>query len=317
MKISREVKTAILVISSIFLFIWGYSFLKGKDLFNNYKTFYAVYDDVEGLSPSAVVTINGLTIGKVTSITFLNNEGKLLVEMQIKTDFPISKTSTAMIYEPGLIGGKQIEIVPDYKNQTEAITGDRLLSGTKSGLLSKVGDQLTPLQTKVESTVVSADSLLMNFNSVFDKNTKDNLKNSIAELNQTLKQFSQAAEGVNSMIAENKGNINSTMKNMSNASANFSKLSDSLSQANLGKTVKELEHTLANVDKIINDIQSGKGSMGKLLKDEGMYNNLNGASRELKELLADMKNNPKRYVHFSLFGKKAAPYNKPVNDTIN
>ncbi|MBA9074952.1 phospholipid/cholesterol/gamma-HCH transport system substrate-binding protein [Flavobacterium gossypii] len=317
MKISREVKTAILVISSILLFIWGYSFLKGRDLFNDYKTFYAVYDEVEGLAPSAPVTINGLAVGKVNSIT-LSDNGKLLVEIQVKTDFPISKSSIATIYEPSFIGGKNIAIIPNFKDPSEAEDGQTLSTNIKPGMLSSLGDKLSPLQTKVEKTVVSADSLLVSINNIFDKKTQENLQASIAELASTMKEFSQAAKGINSLIADNKTKIDGTFANLDHTSANFSKLSDSLAQANLGQAVKKLEKSLANVDNIINDVQAGKGSLGKLLKDEGMYKNLEGASLELKQLLADLKNNPKRYVHFSVFGKKATPYVEPkkVKDTI-
>jgi len=314
LKISREVKTAILVISSILLFIWGYSFLKGRDLFNDYKTFYAVYDEVEGLAPSAPITINGLAVGKVNSIT-LNGNGKLLVELQVKTDFPISKSSIAKIYEPSFIGGKSIAIIPNFKDPVEAENGQVLLTDIKPGMLSSLGDKLSPLQQKVEKTVVSADSLLVNINNIFDKKTQENLKASIAELAATMKEFSQAAKGVNSLIADNKSKIDNTFANLDHTSTNFSKLSDSIAQANLGQAVKKLEKSLANVDNIINDVQAGKGSLGKLLKDEGMYRNLEGASLELKQLLADLKNNPKRYVHFSVFGKKGTPYVEPKTET--
>ncbi|HEU4496593.1 MAG TPA: MlaD family protein [Flavobacterium sp.] len=316
MKISREVKTAILVISAILLFIWGYSFLKGRDLFSDYKTFYAVYDEVEGLAPSAPVTINGLAVGKVNSIT-LHHNGKLKVEIQVKTDFPISKSSTATIYEPGLLGGKSIAIIPNFKDPVPAEDGQQLSTNIKPGMLSSLGDKLSPLQTKVEKTVVSADSLLVSLNNVFDKNTQQNLQKSIAGLAVTMKEFSEAARGVNALIADNRTKLDGTFANLNNASSNFSKLSDSLNNANIGEAMKKLEKSLANVDKIINDVQSGKGSIGKLLKDEGLYKNLEGASLEMKQLLADLKNNPKRYVHFSLFGKKPKPYVAPkVEDTL-
>ena len=126
MKITREIKTAILVIGSILLFIWGYSFLKGKDLFEDYTTLYVEYDNVEGVGKSAAVTLNGLTIGKVNDIQFSNDTGKLLVELQIKSNFPISQSSTATIYDPGLIGGKQIMIVPNLNDKKMAMSGSKL-----------------------------------------------------------------------------------------------------------------------------------------------------------------------------------------------
>lgn len=197
MKITREVKTAILVIGAILLFIWGYSFLKGRDLFNSYKTFYVIYDDVEGLSPSAPITLNGLVVGQVTEIAFVDNSGKLRIEMQVKTDFPISKTSHATLYEPGLLGGKQIAIIPDMKNTVLAENGDQLIAGLKPGMLSVVGEKLSPLQTKVEATVVSADSLLRNVNRVFDGRTQENLRVAIAEMSATMQQFNKAAQSLN------------------------------------------------------------------------------------------------------------------------
>lgn len=316
MKITREIKTAILVIASILLFIWGYSFLKGRDLLSNYKTFYVQYDNVEGLVNSAPITINGLIVGKVSSIKFLNNAGKIQVELQIKNDFPFSKTSVASIYEPGLIGGKQIMITPNFNDKTLAESGQTLLGNVKPGLTSLVVDKLTPLQQKVEKMIGSADALLVNVNSILDAKTKQNLKSGIANLDATLAEFKSASKNVNEMLAANKGKFNSTMTNVDKTAANFAKLSDSLSKANIGKTVKSLEKTLASADKIMADIQSGKGTLGKLAKDEAMYTNLTKSTKELELLLQDFRLNPTRYVNVSLFGKKNKPYKAPVNDTI-
>ena len=317
MKITREIKTAILVIASIALFIWGYSFLKGRDLLTNYKTFYVQYDNVEGLMKSAPVTINGLNVGKVSKVEFLNdNSGKIRVELQIKSDFPFSKSSVASIYEPGLIGGKQIMITPNFNDKTIAESGITLQGDIKPGLTTLVAQRLTPLQEKVEKMVVSADGLLKNVNSILDSKTKENLKSSIANLDATLAEFKVASENVNVMLAENKGKINTTISNFDKASGNFAKISDSLAKVNIGKTVKNLEKTLASVDKIMADVQSGKGTLGKLAKDETLYNNFAKTSKELELLLQDVRLNPTRYVNVSLFGKKNKPYKAPVNDTI-
>ncbi len=314
MRISREIKTAILVIASILLFIWGYSFLKGKDLFTNYRTFYVLYDNVEGLAPSAPVTLNGLAIGKVTTIT-IEPTGKLKVEVQIKNDFPISKSSMINIYEPGLIGGKQIQVVPNFEDKTMAESGDFLQGRTVPGLTALVGEKLTPLQEKVEKMVVSADSLLTKLNVVLDAKTRENIKGSLANLNATLAEFRTASQKANEILADNQTKISHTMTNVENASANFSKISDSLSKANIGQTVKKLENTLASVDKLMADMQSGKGTIGKLLKDDALYNNLSKTSKELELLLQDVRLNPTRYINVSLFGKKNKPYKSPVIDS--
>lgn len=172
MKLTREIKTAILVIASILLFIWGYSFLKGRDLFSSYTTLYVEYDSVEGLAPSAPVTLNGLGIGKIEKITINPSNGKLLVELQIKTDFPISKTSIATIYEPGFIGGKQIAIEPNFSDKTVVESGDRLKANLRLGLTESLSKKLVPLQDKIDKILVNADVLISGFNTVLDKKRK-------------------------------------------------------------------------------------------------------------------------------------------------
>lgn len=315
MKLTKEIKTAVLVIVSIFLFIWGYNFLKGKDLFNSTTRVYVVYDNVAGLVNSAPVTLNGLAIGKVDAIT-IQPDGKLLVEMQINTDFPISKSSIAEIYDSGLVGGRQIAIKPNFQDKNYIKSGDYLKASSKLGITDALAQQLEPLQYKVQKLLDNADALFTNFNDILDEKTKKNLKNSISELNKTLSEFSVASKNINGMIVDNKSKFNSTMTNFDNTAANFSKMSDSLAKANLGQTVRNLEKTLANVDKIMIDIEQGKGTMGKLMKDDAMYTNFTNTSKELELLLQDVRLHPTRYVNVSLFGKKNKPYVAPVNDTI-
>ena len=311
MKITREIKTAILVIASILLFIWGYSFLKGKDLFEDYTTLYVEYDNVEGIGNSAAVTLNGLTIGKVNSIQFSDSSGKLLVELQIKSDFPISQSSAATIYDPGLIGGKQIMIVPNLNDKEMAKSGSKLIGNTKPGLTDLLGEKLAPLQVKLDKVLLDADQLISGINNVLDKKGQEDLKKSLAELSETLVQFHKASEGVNGIIAENRTHINGVVSDFHTVSTNFSKISDSLSKADLGKTAKNLQITLEKVDNILADMNEGKGTVGKMLKDEALYNNLSQTSKELELLLQDVRLNPTRYVNVSLFGKKNKPYVAP------
>jgi len=315
LKLSREIKTAILVIASILLFIWGYSFLKGRDLFTNYKNLYVEYENVEGLTVSSPVTINGLVVGKVNSVVINNETGKIKVEMQINSDFPIKKKSIAQIYAPSPIGGKQIAILPTKEGQ-DAVDGDFLISSSKLGLTDELAKQIEPLKDKITKLLDNANVMLENVNQVLDAKSKENLRNSLTNLNETLAQFKVASKEVNEMLAQNKSKISGTMTNIEKASANFSKVSDSLAKANIGQTVKNLEKTLANVDKMMGDMQAGKGTMGKLMKDDAMYTNFTKTSKELELLLQDLRLNPTRYVNVSLFGKKNKPYVAPVNDTI-
>lgn len=313
MKITREIKTAVLVISSLLLFIWGYSFLKGQNLFNSHKSLFVEYDNVEGLATSAPVTISGKIIGKVNSIV-LNANGKLRVELQInEDDFPISKTSIAQIYEPSPIGGKNIAIIPDYKNTEYTVDGDVLEGQIKQGLISSVGDQLQPTQKKIDGLITSADHLVGNLNSVLDEKTKANLKATIVSLNETLSEVNQATKQVNEMLAANTQKINNTLSNAEKASGDVAKMTASLEKAKLTETINNLEATLSNVNKMLADMQSGKGTMGKLMKDEALYTNLSQTSKELELLLQDVRLHPTRYVNVSFFGKKEKPYTAPVN----
>jgi len=314
LKLTREIKTAILVIASILLFIWGYSFLKGKDLFTNYKTLYVEYNNVEDLSPSAPVTINGLSIGKVNKITINELTGKLLVELQLKTDFPISKTSKAALYSPSLIGGKQIKILPNLADKDPAVEGQTLDAAVELGLTESLGGKIEPIQQKLDLMLLNINTLVSGLNNVLDKKGQEDLKKSLAELSQTMEQFHRASGTLNSILDTNKGQINGVVTNFNKMSNNFNKISDSLSKADLGKTVRNLNQTLAKVDGIMSNLNSGKGTAGKLLNDDALYNNLSKTSKELELLLQDVRLYPTRYVNVSLFGKKNKPYVAPAED---
>jgi len=315
LKLTREIKTAVLVIASILLFIWGYSFLKGKDLFTNYKTLYAEYDNVEELAQSAPVTINGLVVGKVNKITINETTGKLLVELQLKTDFPISKTSKASLYSASLIGGKQIAIIPNLADKEPAEDGQTLQSEVKLGLTESLGGKLEPIEEKLNAMLLNINTLVTGLNNVLDKKGQEDLKKSLAELSQTMEQFHRASGTLNTILDTNKGQINGVVSNFNKMSSNFNKISDSLNKADLGKTVRNLNQTLAKVDGIMANLNSGKGTAGKLLNDDALYNNLAKTSKELELLLQDVRLYPTRYVNVSLFGKKNKPYVAPAEDT--
>ena len=176
--------------------------------------------------------------------------------------------------------------------------------------------KLVPLQDKIEKVLVNADNLISGINNVLDKKTQEDLKKSLAELSKTMEQFHQASAGVNTLIAENKTQISSAVSNFNKTASNFSKISDSLNKADLGKTVKTLNATLAKVNGVMAGLESGKGTMGKLLNDDTFYNNLSKTSKELELLLQDVRLYPTRYINVSLFGKKNKPYKAP-SDTIS
>jgi phospholipid/cholesterol/gamma-HCH transport system substrate-binding protein len=307
LKGTKEIKIGIMVIVAIILFIFGYNYLKGKNLLEESRTFYAVYDQVEGLSKSSLVTINGLQVGTIMNIN-IRDDAKLVVVMNIKNDFPFSKSSIAEIYGGDLIGGKSIAIVPDFEDKILAKPGDTLIGKIEVGLLELVNDKLSPLQQKIEDGVSSVDTLLTSINYVMDDNTQNSLKNSILKFNKTIDRLSRTSVQIDNLLSENSDEFTNTMTNISEMSEKFNRISDTLSRIEFNKIVKDLEATLAQVKNITEKIDGGEGSLGLLINDKKMYNNLENASKELEELIQDMKLNPKRYVHFSVFGKKNRDY---------
>lgn len=313
MRLSKEVKTGILAIGAILLLIFGYSFLKGTNLLDKNREFFVKYDNVEGLAQAAPVTINGLTVGKVQDITFANSKGGLIVKFTVEKDFDFSKNSIVRIYSAGLIGGKSLGIFPEYDANNIAKSGDTLRGDVEDGMLTAVTKALGPLEKKVNNTLATVDTLLLSYTAIVDEGTRKNLKEAIENLNKTLNSFSGVSENLNHILANNTGKLDNTFTNLDKTANNLSQLTDSLSQLETGKLVTDLQNVVDKMNQIVDGVDSGKGSIGKLLKDDKLYENLEGASRQLEELLQDLKLNPKRYVHISVFGKKNKEYESPDN----
>lgn len=313
MKINREIKTAILVLSGVALFVFGYSFLKGNAVFKKTKTLFVIYQEVEGLISGAKVSINGLSVGKISQIDFLPNTTKILVTMQVREELDFSSESSAMLYETGLIGGKAIAIVPVFDFKSVIKDGDTLKTKVKPGFTELINRQIEPLQFKIESMLTSADSLFAGVSNILDNDTQSNLKKTLENLSITTKNLNKASLSAVEILNTNQKNLNLTFRNLKNTSENLNAITDSISNAQLSHTIKSFTQTVEGLNKIVSKIESGEGTFGKLINDKILYQNLAAASKELETLLSDLKNHPNRYVQFSLFGKKTQPYNKEEN----
>jgi len=298
LKLSYEIKTAILILSGIILFIIGFSYLKSNDVFVADRIFYAVYDDVEGVSKGTPVTISGFNVGSVQDIKFYKNTSQLLLKFRVENDFNFSDQSLAQIYETGLIGGKALSVVPKY-GQRLAKSGDTLQSSIAPGLTELVNDKLTPLQEKIESMVVSADSVLIGLNSVLNNEAKFEIQSSIKNFSSTVADLKNSAGTLDELLNTNKSQINNIISNVNQTSNELSDLSI---------IVKNLSQSSKSIDKIVNEISNGNGSLNKLIFDDELINSLDAASSNINLLLKDLRLNPKRYVHFSIFGKKNQQY---------
>jgi phospholipid/cholesterol/gamma-HCH transport system substrate-binding protein len=308
---SKELKTGIAVVLILCLGYWGFNFLKGQNLLEPAsRVFFIEYDNIQGLNKASTVSINGLQVGKVSEINFntdSSKRGKLVVKIALDNDFKFSKNSVAKIYSTSIIGGESLAIIPSYVGDI-AVSGDYLKGEVESDIFTSVGETLNPLKTKVERVIIGADSLLIALNDVLDLKSRDSFKKTILGAETTVSSLNETLSSFNTMIDSTKLDIDIALENTKKITANFVKVSDTLTKVNFGQTVKTLQTTLENINGLLSGIEKGKGSLGKLATDDTMYNNLSEASEELAALLKEMKLNPKRFVHFSLFGKKAKPY---------
>lgn len=314
MKITKEIKTAILVLVSIALLIWGIMFLSGTNLFNSNRKFYVVYPNVEGLSTASSVTINGLVVGKVSRIQ-LREDGELLVELLMTDPVDVPKSSKAVIYSPSFIGGKQIALQINYKEADLAQDGDFLEGGNMSGLLDGLGEKADPLIQKLDSVLYNVNVLMTSVNQTLNPEAKKNLQDALAELNATMKNAHQITSKFDRIVSTNESKINNIVSDFNNTSKNLSAFSDDLDKIQLEKLqdiLTKFDSAAATLEQMMKDMDSGKGNLGKLLKEEQLYHNLEGATKELNELLEDVKLNPRRYINISVFGKKAEPYTEGV-----
>jgi phospholipid/cholesterol/gamma-HCH transport system substrate-binding protein len=314
LKFSREIKTSLLVIFGIGFFYFGFNFLKGSSIFSKQKIVYAVYDEVEGLSIGADVNINGLSIGKITKIDFVPNSTKILVTMRIRADLNFSKSSSAILYEAGLIGGKAILIQTKFEQGKVIKSGDTLPSSTQPGFTELVNQQIAPLQQKLTSTLTSVDELFDGVSNVLNNQTQENLKTTLTELTRTVENINSISKKLDVLLSNNTTAIDTTLKNLASTSSNLNQISDSLAMVNIKSMLDEYDQVAQNLNQILEQVNRGEGTAGKLINDPKLYQNLDETLNALQTLINDLKENPKRYVHFSLFGKKNKPYNKEQED---
>lgn len=310
MKINNEIKTGILAIFAIGLFVFGFSYLKSNDIFVSDRTFYAVYSDVEGVVNGTPVTVNGFPVGSVQKISFYNNK-ELLIKFRVENDIKFSKNSLAQIYETGLIGGKAIAILPANDNARIAITNDTLKTSIAPGLTDLVNKQITNLQDKIESMIMSADSVLHKINRVFDDSTRVSLRNSVSGFNQTISDLKATSSLIKSIVESNKSDIDLTLNNVTDISKDLSDFSSTLNNSGFDQTLINFKKSSEDLSEILKDINRGQGTITKLINNDSLFNNLNDASKSIDLLLEDIRLNPNRYIHFSIFGKKNKPYKSP------
>lgn len=306
LKITREFKVGLLAVITILLFVWGLNYLKGKDLFSKQTTFYAIYSNVSGLIESNPVSVNGVNIGQVNTISFMpDGSGRILVECIVAQSVPIPVNSTSILTGASLTGSR--EIIIDLGDAREFISsGDTLPSKLQSSFQEEVSQLVVPLKLRAEDLFDQIDSVMMIVRAIFDDRTRTNITSSISSMQQTMANIEKESSRITNILAnaesisQNLKNNNETITNIMN---NFSSISDSLAAANVKQTMLQAEQSISNLNAVLEKINRGEGSMGQLVNDESLYNNLDSSARQLDLLLEDIRNSPGRYIRLSIFGR--------------
>lgn len=312
MKIANETKVGILAVVAIAILILGYSFLKGNDVFSSDNTFYATYDRVDGLTESKPILVNGYQIGRVSEMQ-LQPDGRIRTEFKVKRSYAIPANTVARLASTDLLGGKAI-VFELGDSSVYAKDGDELTAGMQKNIM----EQVEPIQKKAEDIAAVLDSVLGSINNTINKDFQRDFNrsiNSIANSLQNLEGITRQLDGLvvseRNRISHIMGNVESITNNLKNNNErignvliNLDSITNQVAKANFAQTIYSANKAMADFQSVTDRINRGEGSIGMLLNDEQLYNNLNQASQNLEELIADMKARPGRYVHFSVFGRK-------------
>jgi phospholipid/cholesterol/gamma-HCH transport system substrate-binding protein len=313
-KISNEVKVGAVALLTIVVFVWLFNFLKGKDFLKSTAIYYTIYDKVGGLAESSPVEINGFKVGVVRSLDFVDaTSGRLLVVFSVNKNFKLPKNTVAEIVPVSLLGGMKVQFV--YGNGPGTYSeGDTIPGRLAESLVDRIDTEIIPVKNKLSSLIVVLDSVISSIDDVMNpqfrqelKGTLSHLSNTTASLDKVLgakeKELAATVDNINKftqMLSDNSGKMNKTFTNIVT-------ITDTLAAADISTSVSKLKSSLEKAASLMENLNKGKGSAGQFLTNDTLYTNLTNSLESLNLLLKDMKTNPKRYVHFSIFGKSSAP----------
>lgn len=312
MKISHEVKVGGVALITIIAFILMFSFLKGTALFTSTDTYHIVYSDIAGLTESNPVEINGYQAGVVQDIRLINDgSGLILVSLSVDRNFNIPSDTRAEITTATLIAG--MKVVLRMGESSEMCQNHDTIAGyVATSILDRLSDVVTPVEGNIADMIIKLDSVIASVNQVFSPQMRDDIRSSMSNVSSVtsdLKEITGSEKDelmasledlkvFTAMLAANSSSLDSTLKNLE-------KISAAVASADLASTLASLKSSLTSLDEIVKAMSKGEGTAGKLVTDDSLYTNINNTLYDLDLLLKDMRDNPKKYVHFSLFGKKA------------
>lgn len=311
MKISNEIKVGVVTLLTIILFIWLFNFLKGKNYFKSTANYYCIYDQVGGLAESSPVEINGYKVGVVQSINFLNAEsGKLIVLFSVSRDFRLPVNTVAEITPVSIIAGMKVQFVygngPGFYSEGDTIPG-RL----SESIITSFEREIIPIKNRINNLLDVLDSVISSVDEVMDPEFRKNLSGTMANLKSTTGSIDKIIDSREKELEASIQNLHKfsqvlsdNSEEMSGTFSNLKSISDTLAAADIYNTISSLKTTLEKTSILLENINTGDGTAGQLFTNDSLYKNLNGSLENLDLLLQDLKANPKKYVHFSVFGRK-------------
>ena len=312
MKLSNETKIGALTAIAITILILGYSYLRGNDVFSGSNKFYAIYQSVDGLAVSKPVLVNGFQIGRVSKMELREN-GHTVVEFKIDDQYKVPNNTMARLVSTDLLGGKAI--VFELGTSQELAQNKDTLRADVAGSLA---ESLQPIQKKAENLMIKLDSSLASINRIMNPNFERNVDRSFESIANSLQTLEGTTKKIDNLVAGQTGHINGILNNaeavslnlknttngLTGVTANFQRFSGDLANSNIKQTLDNANKAVADLQQVMSKINSNNGTLGLLMRDDSLYRNLQYASENLDALFIDIKANPKRYVHFSLFGRK-------------
>lgn len=319
MKINKEVKIGLITIITIAGFYWLFRFLQGQNLFTRGEIYYVAYNNVDGLLPTKPVNVNGLKVGSVEEIKIIEKTDSLyfVVKMVLNRKFDFSVNTVAEIYEPGLMAGKQIKLILDYDGK-QAKSGDTLKAANTASLMSMLSNKLQPTQNKIDSVLVTLNGTLDKYGNLADEETNKSLKSVLKSLDHTIQSLDQTSQSITSMaqstqrLANNldaqvgglSSNANQALVSANSTIKEFNEVAKRLNTEEINKTLANLQTSSKELKDFVEKIESSDGTLNKLITNKELYDNLSKTSENLNILVRDFKDNPNRYIQFSVFGKK-------------
>lgn len=299
MKLSKEAQIGIVSIVALGCFIYGFNYLKGINYFSSENRFYAVYKDIDGLVEANPLIINGYKVGIVSKIVLNNNAQRdLTVTLLLDEDIKVPVNSVAEVVNSDLLGSKAVNL-----RLGDAITfcenGDTIKAANAASLMATVNEAILPLQNKAENLISSVDSVLKIVQAVLNPQTQAELSKSIHNATLALASIQRTSDNMDGLVESEKVKISNIITNINTLSKSLANNSD-----NLDHLMESADSTLQQTTSIMNKINNGTGTIGKLVNNDSLYTHLDQSSEDLDKLLIDLRKNPKRYVHFSIFSRK-------------